>query len=230
MRPIDRSRSTTVLAALTAVGMLALTACSGGGSGSNNAAAAPVTTPTATPTATAISAPTVTAPSITAAAPTSSSAAPAPAVSGPAPGTTVKIGDAVRLPFSFGGSEGAIALTVTSIEKGDPADLASLKLDDNTKGLVPYYIHYKVTNIGDTDLSFTNLSHIKGLLANGTEAPDLMVFGTFARCNDGSMPNEFTNGKSADFCIPTMSPTTSRVAAVEYWDDPYTLDNGIIWK
>ncbi|MDQ0312983.1 hypothetical protein J2S46_007539 [Kitasatospora herbaricolor] len=235
MKPNDRSRRTVVLAGLTAVGILALTACGDGGSASDTATTAPVTpapvtTPAESRTATASSTPTATAPPITAAAPTTPPAAPAPAVSRPAPGTTVKIGDAVRLPFSYGGSEGAIALTVTSIEKGDPADLASLRLDDNTKGLVPYYIHYQVTNIGDTDLSFTNLSHIRGLLANGTRAPDLMVFGTFAKCSDGKMPNEFTNGKSADFCIPVMSPTTSRVTAVEYWDDPYTVDNGITWK
>ncbi|WP_157531848.1 hypothetical protein [Kitasatospora sp. Root107] len=230
MKPIDRSRRTMVLVGLTTVGALTLAACNDGGSAPNSATSAPFTTPAAARTATASSAPLTAAPSITAAAPTSSSAAPAPAVSGPAPGTAVKIGDAVRLPFSFGGSEGAIALTVTSIEKGDPADLASLKLDDNTKGLVPYYIHYQVTNIGDTDLSFTNLSHIRGLLSNGTRAPDLMVFGTFAKCSDGKMPSEFTNGKSADFCIPVMSPKTSRVAAVEYWDDPYTFNNGITWE
>ncbi|MCX5214656.1 hypothetical protein OG689_36285 [Kitasatospora sp. NBC_00240] len=238
MKPIDRSHRTMVLAGLTAVGALTLAACSDGGPAPKTAAPAPVTTPSTTPpgtptgapTATASSTPTFTPPSITAAAPTSPSAAPAPAVPAPAPGTKVKIGDAVRFPFSYGGSEGAIALTVTSIEKADPADLSSLKLDDNTKGLVPYYIHYQVTNIGDTDLSFTNLSHISGLLANGTQAPDLMVFGTFAKCSDGSMPSEFTNGKSADFCIPVMSPTNSRVTAVEYWADPYTVHNGVIWK
>ncbi|WP_371503030.1 hypothetical protein OG871_37720 [Kitasatospora sp. NBC_00374] len=229
MKPIGSSRRTMVLAGLAAVGTLTLTACSDDGSSSNTATSAPIA-PGATPVATASSTPTSPASSITAAAPTSSAAAPAPAVSAPAPGTTVKIGAAVQLPFSYGGDQGAIALTVTSIEKGDPADLASLKLDDNAKGLMPYYIHYRVTNIGNTDLSFTNVSHIKGLLADGTEAPDLMVFGTFAKCSDGSMPSEFTNGKSADLCIPAMSPKTSRVAAVEYWDDPYTLDNGITWK
>ncbi|MFF3598156.1 hypothetical protein [Kitasatospora indigofera] len=235
MKPIGRSRRTTVLAGLTAAGTLtvALTACSDGGSASDTAtstASAAFTTPAAVPTAPASSDPVTVAPSVTAAAPTSPSAAPAPAVSAPAPGTTVKIGDAVPLPFSFAGSEGAVALTVTSIEKGDPTDLASLTLDDDTKGLVPYYIHYKVTNIGATDLAFSNISHIRGLLANGSKASALMVFGTFAKCSDGSLPGEFTNGKSADFCIPVMSPTTSRVTAVEYWDSPYTLGNGITWK
>ncbi|WP_190214733.1 hypothetical protein [Kitasatospora indigofera] len=51
-----------------------------------------------------------------------------------------------------------------------------------------------------------------------------------AKCSDGSLPGEFTNGRSADFCIPVMSPTTSRVTAVEYWDSPCTLGNGITWK
>ncbi|MFF7995701.1 hypothetical protein ACFZDG_38750 [Kitasatospora xanthocidica] len=235
MKLIRSNRHALALAALASVGALTMTACNDDASSSDAA-----TTPPAAPSAPATSA--AASPSggaITPAAPTSapaggsasgSAAAPAPAGSAPAGGTTVKIGDAVTIPFSSGSTKGTIALAVTSIEKGDPADLASLKLGDKAKGLVPYYIHYKVTNAGSTDLSFTSVDHMKGLLADGTEAQELMVIGAFAKCKSESLPKGFTNGQSATSCAVAMSPEASTVAGAEYWGDPYTLGKGLKWK
>ncbi|MEU9041842.1 MULTISPECIES: hypothetical protein [unclassified Kitasatospora] len=240
MKPIRSSRRALALAALTAVGALTMTACNDDASSSDTA-----TTPPAAPSAPAASsAPGTVAPSpgggaITPAAPTSapaggaasaSAAAPAPAGGTPAGGTTVKVGNAVTIPFSSGSTKGTIALAVTSIEKGDPADLTSLNLGDKAKGLVPYYIHYSVTNAGSTDLSFTSVDHMKGLLADGTEAQDLMIIGAFAKCKSESLPKGFTNGQSATSCAVALSPEASKVAGAEYWGDPYTLGKGVNWK
>ncbi|MER7585819.1 hypothetical protein [Kitasatospora sp. NPDC097691] len=242
MKPIRSNRRALALAALAAVGALTMTACNDDASSSDTA-----TTPPAAPSAPAASsasasatgAPSPSGGAITPAAPTSapaggaasgSAAAPAPAGSTPAPGTTVKIGDAVTIPFSSGSTKGTIALAVTSIEKGDPADLTSLNLGDKAKGLVPYYIHYKVTNAGSTDLSFTSVNHMKGLLADGTEAQELMIIGAFPKCKSDSLPKGFTNGQSATSCAVAMSPEASKVAGAEYWGDPYTLGKGVNWK
>ncbi|MEU3574523.1 hypothetical protein AB0E96_39880, partial [Kitasatospora sp. NPDC036755] len=157
-------------------------------------------------------------------------AAPAPAGSAPAAGTTLKLGEAATIPFSSGSTKGTIALAVTSIEKGDPADLASLNLGDKAKGLVPYYVHYSVTNAGGTDLSYTSVNHMKGLLADGTEAQELMVIGSFPKCKSESLPKGFTNGQSATSCAVAMSPEASKVAGAEYWGEPYTLGKGLNWK
>ncbi|GHF65587.1 hypothetical protein GCM10018790_49360 [Kitasatospora xanthocidica] len=235
MKLIRSNRHALALAALASVGTLTMTACNDDASSSDTAttpppaASAPATSAAASPTGGAI----------TPAAPTSapaggaasgSAAAPAPAGSAPAGGTTVKIGDAVTIPFSSGSTKGTIALAVTSIEKGDPADLASLKLGDKAKGLVPYYIHYKVTNAGSTDLSFTSVDHMKGLLADGTEAQELMIIGAFPKCKSDSLPKGFTNGQSSTSCAVAMSPEASKVAGAEYWGDPYTLGKGLNWK
>ncbi|MFI8460029.1 hypothetical protein [Kitasatospora sp. NPDC085464] len=239
MKPIRNNRRALALAALAAVGALTMTACNDDASSSDTA-----TTPPAAPSAPSASASATGAPSpsggaITPAAPTSapaggaasgSAAAPAPAGSTPAPGTTVKVGDAVTIPFTSGSTSGTIALAVTSIEKGDPADLTSLNLGDKAKGLVPYYIHYKVTNAGSSDLSFTSVNHMKGLLADGTEAQELMIIGSFAKCKSDSLPKGFTNGQSATSCAVAMSPEASKVAGAEYWGDPYTLGKGVNWK
>ncbi|MQS13664.1 hypothetical protein F7Q99_15635 [Streptomyces kaniharaensis] len=224
------------LAGLAVVGVLTLTACNDDTASSDTATTA---APTSAAASTEPSAPATSAAAPTAAAPTSSAAAPAtgapvPGGNGggqtPAPGTTVKVGDAVQIPFSSGSTKGAISLAVTSIDQGDPADLAPFKLGDRVKGLVPYYIHYKITNVGTTDLSFTSVTHMKGLLADGTEATDLGVIGTFDKCPNNSLPKGFTNGQSSTSCAVALSPSASKVAGAEYWGEPYTLNKGINWK
>ncbi|MFJ8627832.1 hypothetical protein ACIRD3_34030 [Kitasatospora sp. NPDC093550] len=238
MKPIRSSRRALALVALTAVGALTMTACNDDASSSDTATTPPPAAPPVS-SAPATGAPSPSGGAITPAAPTSapaggaasgSAAAPAPAGASPAPGTTVKVGDAVTIPFSSGSTKGTISLAVTSIEKGDPADLAPLNLGDKAKGLVPYYIHYKVTNAGSTDLSFTSVGHMKGLLADGTEAQDLLIIGAFPKCKSESLPKGFTNGQSATSCAVAMSPEASKIAGAEYWGDPYTLGKGVNWK
>ncbi|MFD5431050.1 hypothetical protein ACFWJ4_02540 [Kitasatospora sp. NPDC127067] len=243
MKPIRSSRHALALASLAAVGALTLTACNDDASSSDTATTPPATGAPATQAASPSAAATTPAASGSASVPTGGSAsvpaggtasgtaaAPAPAGSAPAAGTTLKLGDAATIPFSSGSTKGTIALAVTSIEKGDPADLTSLNLGDKAKGLVPYYIHYKVTNAGSTDLSYTSVNHMKGLLADGTEAQELMVIGSFPKCKSESLPKGFTNGQSATSCAVAMSPEASKVAGAEYWGEPYTLGKGLNWK
>ncbi|MGW2252390.1 hypothetical protein ACWCXH_19610 [Kitasatospora sp. NPDC001660] len=230
--------SVRALAGLAVVGVLTLTACNDNSSSDTAKTAAPAAPTTATPAGTPA------APSATpsADAPTSSAAAPAtsaPAAGGgagagtgkdAAPGTTAKIGDTVQVPFSSGSTKGDITLTITSIEQGTQADLDSLKLGDKAKGMVPYYIHYTFTNVGATDLSYSSLTSIRGLLADGSGAQDVALFGSFPKCTARSLPSGFTNGQSATGCQVSLAPAASKVAGAEYWADPYTLGKGVDWK
>ncbi|MER7754759.1 hypothetical protein [Kitasatospora sp. NPDC097643] len=231
-----------ILVGLAAVSALTLTACNDDSSSSDTAKTAPPATaaPTqpAAPTTTAAApttAPAATAPA-TAPAPADTPTASAPTAGGgnagptAAPGQTYKIGEAATVPFTSGSTKGTITLAVTSIDQGDPADLTEFKLGDKAKGLVPYYVHYKITNVGTTDLSFTSVDHMKGLLADGTEAQELMVIGNFAKCPSPSLPKGFTNGQSSTACAVALSPTASKVAGAEYWGSPYTLGKGVNWK
>ncbi|MFJ6385216.1 hypothetical protein ACIQI7_35085 [Kitasatospora sp. NPDC092039] len=235
MKPIRNSRRALALASMVAVGALTLTACNDDAGAADTPTAPPATGAPATPAASPTAAATTPAASGSASAPAGGAAsgapaAPAPAGSAPAAGTTLKLGESATIPFSSGSTKGTIALAVTSIEKGDPADLAPLNLGDKAKGLVPYYIHYKVTNAGSTDLAYTSVNHMKGLLADGTEAQELMVIGSFPKCKSESLPKGFTNGQSATSCAVAMSPEASRIAGAEYWGDPYTLGKGLNWK
>ncbi|MET8294138.1 MULTISPECIES: hypothetical protein [unclassified Streptomyces] len=151
-------------------------------------------------------------------------------------GQAFKIGEAATVPFSYGSNKGGqIALAVTGIEQGNPADLAPLNLGDKAKGLVPYYIRYTVKNTGTTDLSFTSVGHIKGLLADGTEADKVSIIGKFEKCKDDSLPKGFVNGQSQTNCVLALAPAASKVSGAEYWGDPYNNlasppQKGLTWK
>ncbi|MFF2141734.1 hypothetical protein [Kitasatospora sp. NPDC058190] len=234
MKTIRSNRHTLALVGLAAAGALTLTACNDDAASSDTATTPPATQAPATPSA----APTTAAPSITAAAPTGAptaaapgtAAAPAPAGATAAPGTTVKIGDAATIPFSSGSTKGTVSLTVTSIDKGDPADLTPLKLGDKAAGMVPYYVRFKVTNVGSTDLSFSSLTQMKGTLPDGSEASEVMLIGTFDKCPHPSFPKGFTNGQSITSCVLALAPQATKVAGAEYWGEPYTLGKGVNWK
>jgi hypothetical protein len=146
-------------------------------------------------------------------------------------GQSFKIGQPAQIPFSSGKTKGTIALTVTSIDQGQPSDLAQFKLGDQAKGKVPYYVRYSVKNVGTTDLSFAAVDHMKGLLGDGTEAQDLMFISKFDKCPTNTLPSGFTNGRTQTSCAVALAPSSAtKVASAEYWGDPFTLGQGIYWK
>ncbi|MFG3053550.1 hypothetical protein ACGFZP_21725 [Kitasatospora sp. NPDC048239] len=239
MSSIHTGKRMWTLAALAAVGALTLTACNDDNAADTAIstpppAAAPTTpsaaasTPAAAPTTPAAASPSASAPG---GAPTS---APAPAAGGgkdATPGQTFKLGQPAQVQFTSGSTKGVIALSVSAIEAGDPTDLDALKLGDKVKGLVPYYVRYTITNTGTTDLSFTSVDHIKGLLPDGSEAQELMIIGSFAKCASPSLPKGFTNGQTAQGCAVALAPTATKVSGAEYWGSPYSLGKGAIsWK
>ncbi|MFB0630342.1 hypothetical protein [Streptomyces sp. AB3(2024)] len=150
-------------------------------------------------------------------------------------GQAFKIGEAATVPFTSGGKTGQLALTVTSIDAGNPADLAPLNVADKVKGQTPFYIHYTVKNTGTSDLSFASVGHIKGLLDGGAESGVLLTIGKFEKCPNESLPQGFTNGKTQTSCAIALAPTGAKVTGAEYWGDPYNnlsspAQKGLTWK
>ncbi|GGS01642.1 hypothetical protein Snoj_05660 [Streptomyces nojiriensis] len=166
---------------------------------------------------------------------TGDSAAPAGAPGTAKSGQVFKIGEAAEIPYDYGDFKGSrVALTVTAIEQGTPADLEGLKLGDKANGKVPYYIRYTVKNIGATDMSYASVGHVRGLLGDGTEAQSLAVIGKFEKCKEESMPKGFTNGQTQTSCAIALAPSAQvKVAGAEYWGNPYNAisnGKGITWK
>ncbi|OKK21905.1 hypothetical protein AMK16_01215 [Streptomyces sp. CB00455] len=219
-------RKTTLGAVgLAVAGTLALTGCK---NGNEELPPAQTASPSAQPSQPAQ-------PSASASPSAGGSQAPAGAAGTAKSGQTFKIGEAAQIPFDYGSNKGGtIALTVTSIEQGNPADLDVLKLGDQVKGKVPYYIHYSAKNTGSTDLSFSSVGHIKGLLGDGSEAQGLSIIGKFEKCPNESLPKGFVNGQTQASCAVALAPSAqTKVGSAEYWGDPYnSLGNGkgLVWK
>ncbi|WP_327416762.1 hypothetical protein [Streptomyces sp. NBC_01233] len=201
-------RTTTLGAVVLAVaGTLALTGCKNGNEElapaqpSDSASSASPAAPSEAPS------PSATAPT------TGGSEAPAGANGTAKSGQTFKIGEAAEIPFSYGSNKGGqIALTVTAIEQGNPADLDALKLGDKVKGMIPYYIRYSVKNTGTTDLSHSSVTQVKGLLGDGTEAQRVSIIGKFEKCPNESLPKGFVNGQTQTSCAVALAPSAQRLS------------------
>lgn len=208
---------------LAVVGSLALTGCENGDDGA-----------TAQPAASSLAG----APA-SSAAPTGPSsdagAAPAGAPGTAKAGQVFKIGEAAEVPYDYGDFKGSrIALTVTAIEQGTPADLEGLGLGDKANGKVPYYIRYTVKNIGTTDMSYASVGHVSGLLGDGSAAQSLAVIGKFEKCKGESMPKGFAGGQTQTTCAIALAPSAqTKVAGAAYGGNPYNAANrseAITWK
>lgn len=209
--------------ALAVVGSLALTGCENGDeeSPAQPAASAPGSSPATSAAPTGPS--------------TGASAAPAGAPGTAKPGQVFKIGEAAEIPYDYGDFKGSrLALTVTAIEQGTPADLEGLGLGDKANGKVPYYIRYTVKNIGTTDMSYASVGHVRGLLGDGTAAQSLAVIGRFEKCKGESMPKGFANGQTQTTCAIALAPSAqTKVAGAAYGGNPYNAANrseAITWK
>ncbi len=166
---------------------------------------------------------------------TGGSGAPAGAPGTAKPGQVFKIGEAAEIPYDYGDFKGSrLALTVTAIEQGTPADLEGLNLGDKANGKVPYYIRYTVKNIGTTDMSYASVGHVSGLLGDGTAAQSLAVIGRFEKCKGESMPKGFANGQTQTTCAIALAPSAqTKVAGAAYGGNPYNAANkseAITWK
>ncbi|MEV8473757.1 hypothetical protein [Streptomyces sp. NPDC051173] len=225
MNGIDSVKATRRLGGLIAVGALALTGCGPDSSPAHPASSASAAKPSTSGGDSATSGPNWPNSAPTGTADSGGSGSDAKA------GDNLKLGQAAKIPFTYGSTKGEISLAVTSIDQGDPADLASLNLGDQVKGKVPYYIRYSVTNAGTSDLSFSSVNHMKGHLPDGTEAQDLMVIGDFDKCKSDALPSGFTAGKTAQGCAVALAPSPSvKVTSAEYWGEPFTLGKGVLWK
>ncbi|MFD0200399.1 MULTISPECIES: hypothetical protein [Saccharothrix] len=192
----------TLVASVGALALL-LSACGEATTGS----AGPATT-------SAVDATTETTKSSAAPASAKSSAAKAPEGDVTAPGTKLKVGDRAVVPFKFGNDKsGTIALTVTAIEAGTNADLASF--GEKAKGITPYYIRVTVENVGGTDLSYSSVS-LRAVGADG-KGTGVIISGDTAQCESESAKKDFaTAGAKYETCVLQGAREGSAVAGATF--------------
>ncbi|WP_277669521.1 hypothetical protein [Saccharomonospora viridis] len=142
------------------------------------------------------------------------------------PGTELKIGETATVPHTFGGSEGTIAITVTGIEKGEEADLADF--GEDAKGLVPYFIRFKVENVDGSDLSFS-LVTLSAVASDGRHTGVLVTGDVEGKCENTSAGDDFkTVGASYESCSLQASRPGLEVTGAAYDRDEYA-DDPVVW-
>ncbi len=150
-----------------------------------------------------------------------------------APGSTLAIGEPATVDYASGGTQGVVQILPTAIEAGDIADLAGFEMDEEARSMKPYYVRLTLTNVGDTNLEFTDpSSSISGIDDRGTEFPATIFFGAFDRCPYESAPAGFTSGVSYESCLTFLVPQEASIQGLSYssFDTPYDFDNPVTWE
>lgn len=196
--------------AAAAAGLLALAACSGNKPVAATAIAA--TSAPATSASSSVSSSTDTAP------PTGSGS-----VAYTKQGAKLHLGQKADVPFKSENVSGTIGVTVTGIDKGDPADIASLNLGDQANGLTPYYVRITVTDDSGSNFADTMVTSVHGVLPDGSDAQDVALFSTFDKCDNANAGENFTTaGASYQTCELVLAPGSTPVTSASYDESEYT--------
>lgn len=154
-----------------------------------------------------------------------------------APGTTLKIGETATVKLTESSKRaGAVALTVTAVNKGTEAELKEIDKKGSFSGYTPYYIQIKVAAVDETSTYLHNLSisssDFRGLLDNGQQAAAALLVIGWDKCKKPSGPRDFTPGTSFEVCIPAFSKGENPVVGVQYKNvhDKRYKDKPIVWK
>ncbi|WP_215456531.1 hypothetical protein [Streptomyces sp. ATCC 21386] len=136
-------------------------------------------------------------------------------------GAKAKLGEPVLLRYEGGTKSGVLEVTVTGIEKGSKADVASLGLGDDAKKMTPYYVRATIKNAGKNDLSHAAVDPPSGLLDDGTAARQLLVIGTFATCDSYPKTKKFPPGASYETCAPVFADPGTEVTGAAWTGQGY---------
>ncbi|MEU3273294.1 hypothetical protein ABZ639_20860 [Saccharomonospora sp. NPDC006951] len=145
------------------------------------------------------------------------------------PGTELAVGETAVLPFPDAPEPGGVVgVTVTAIEQGDPADIASF---EDSEGLVPYYLRVKVENLSGTDLSFAQIG-MRALTADGESTGAFATSGSVVegKCESQDAPPDFTSaGATFETCVLDAAEEGVEVTKAEFGNLPDYAEAPIIW-
>jgi hypothetical protein len=174
-----------------------------------------------------------------------SSAGPAAASSGTAsptsvggiakPGAKLTIGQTATLPYqdpsslSSGPAPYRLQVTVLSIKQGSLSDFKGVQLDATEKATTPYYVRFKLTNVGSGDLKSGPLGAVSGVDNTGHSATSVTFIGDFPPCDDTSPPKPFTKGKTWSNCQVFFVPGGIKKVAYSGFVQKY-IESPVTWQ
>ncbi|MGY5124066.1 hypothetical protein [Streptomyces nigrescens] len=129
-----------------------------------------------------------------------------------------------------------LRITPTRLARGSDSDLAHIQLDDDLKGMVPYYLTFSYTNTGKKTVSEVDPARnfsVNG--ADGQAAEQVSLFRSNPMATSSGLPPEcresgaaeLAAGATAAICRIFMLPKDQRPATVSYKDDG---GDTLIWQ
>ncbi|WP_432140338.1 hypothetical protein [Streptomyces sp. bgisy084] len=129
-----------------------------------------------------------------------------------------------------------LRITPTRLARGSDSDLVHIQLDDDLKGMVPYYLTFSYTNTGKKTVREVDPARnfsVNG--ADGQAAEQVSLFGSNPMATGSGEPPEcresgaaeLAAGATAAICQIFMLPKEQRPATVSYKDDG---GDTLIWQ
>lgn len=129
-------------------------------------------------------------------------------------------------------------LGLKRLARGSEADLAQAQLDDDVKGMVPYYLTFSYTNTGTSTLRSPDPeSNFSVTAPDGVPAKRISLFNTDPAATEAasgvpracakSGPGAMAPGRTAEKCEIFMLPKGQRPAAVAYAKE---ASGTLLWK
>lgn len=147
-----------------------------------------------------------------------------------APGTELAFGETAYVPFSYAGDDGVIAVTITELREGDPADLAGV---EGAEGKTPWHISYTIEGVEGADRIGGAQPTMDAITADGTVGGDFISFsGGIGGCEVESADSDW-DGSSYDSCNTVVLETGDpAVTAAFASGDDYSIFIGepLLWQ
>lgn len=128
-----------------------------------------------------------------------------------------------------------LKITPTSLARGAESDLARVRLDDDLKGMVPYYLTFSYTNTGkhtltmaspESNFSVNGVDGLPGQSVSLMSTAPATSSGRPAACRN-SGAGELAAGDTTKVCQIFMLPKKAQPATVSYQDGE---TNPLIWQ
>lgn len=129
-------------------------------------------------------------------------------------GAELEFGDAARVPWSPKQKlDGEVEITVTKVEQAPMKAFEGFKLTKQQKKGAAYYVHAKVENLSEENLSGFTLPLY---LDDGSETiyPPVTIPAAFDSCAPRTLPEKFKAGKKAKVCMVFLSAPNAQLRAV----------------
>lgn len=147
-------------------------------------------------------------------------------------GTELSLGESATVEGEYAGKPWIITLSVDSIDEGTKAELDSLKLDEDTSKLTPYYLKVSAELV-EGEGGFDPANELDGF-SGETPAGTLIEFGEFEPCNGETFELEAQPGDTLETCTTVLATKPDVVDSVQFSssDTDYDRFDGqpVVWK